>query len=313
MKGFLIKSLLFLLCFFALDKALLLLRNRLPERELDKRLEQIITGKINADIVVMGSSRGARDIVASQLADSLHTTAYNISYPGSNIFFHEYLLKELLKNGNKKPSLIVLAVDDPSEVGENELIRFRLDRLYPLVKYESIRNTLIEAGEKDKILSQLFIVHQLSISSFDLRKKRFKEQDTLLADGSMPIRWQSKKFNRKFSSRTVAYDQKKESVEKLTSFNNFLKLCRENDIKLLLACAPNFGDPTIGFKDRMTALKGSSHVMMYDTTNSIYKNADYYFDPGHLQLNGATIFTAEIVEYIKSNILSGNMDVAKQE
>jgi hypothetical protein len=120
------------------------------DRELDKRLEYIITGKVNSNIIVMGSSRGARDIVASQLADSLRTSAYNLSYPGSNIYFHEYLLTELLKNGNKKPKVLILVIDDPYEMEDNYSLQFRFDRLYPLVKYKSIRNTLTERGEKNR-------------------------------------------------------------------------------------------------------------------------------------------------------------------
>lgn len=303
MKSFLIKCVLFFVAFFVLEKSLIFLRNSLPERELDRRLEYILNGKMNADIIVMGSSRGARDIVASQLADSLHTTAYSFSYPGSNILFHEYLLTELLKHGNKKPKLLVLAVDDPSEIEENASIKFRFDRLYPLVKYEDVRNTLIEKGEKDKILSELFVIHQLSISNFDLRKKHFKDQDTLLIDGSMPISWQSPRFNRNFATRAVIYNKEKESKEKLKSFNNFIRLCRENHIALLLACAPNFGDPTIGFTDRIKQLAGDIPVMTYDSSNPVYKNPDYYFDLGHLKLNGATIFTSEISGYIKQNNL----------
>ena len=304
MKDFLIKCFLFLVLFFVIEKPLIFLRNRLPERELDKRLEYILNGKINADIVVMGSSRGARDIVASQLADSLHSTAYNLSYPGSNISFHEYLLTELLKYGNKKPRLLVLAVDDPAELQINTTIKFRLDRMYPLVKYPQIREALIKEGEKNKLLSELFIVHQLSISNFDLRKKHFKDQDTLLSDGSMPISWHNKKFNMQFANWYVTYDKKYEDENRIASFNNFIKICQDNNITLLFACAPNFGNPSIGFQNRIAELAGdSNNIMLYDTTNTIYRNADYYFDGAHLKLNGATIFTTEITNFIKAKKL----------
>jgi hypothetical protein len=87
MKNFVLKLSLFLLIFFLIDKCLLFLRNSLPERELDKRLETVINGKINADIVIFGSSKPARDIIASQLSDSLNLKAFNLAYPGSNIEF----------------------------------------------------------------------------------------------------------------------------------------------------------------------------------------------------------------------------------
>ena len=174
--------------------------------------------------------------------------------------------------------------------------------MYPLVKYKAIRNTLIEHGEKNRILSDLFIVHQLSISNFDLRKKHFTEQDTLLNDGSMPISWQSKRFNGSLATKSKVYNRNEENQSKLKSFNNVIKMCRENDIVLLLACAPNFGNSTIGFTQRIKELAGNNnHVMQYDTTNPVYHDAGYYYDLAHLKLNGATIFTSEITAFIKQN------------
>lgn len=305
MKRFLLLCLVFFAIFFILDKALIFIRNTAPERELDKRLELIINGKINADVLVFGSSRGARDIIASEISDSLRTTAYNLSYPGSNIEFHEYLLQKLIQFKNKKPRLIILAVDDPSELKINNTINYRLERLYPLVKYEDIRNTLIERGEKNKILSELFIAHQLSLSTFDLRKKHFKDQDTILADGSMPISYQNKKFNRIYASRYLAYNQSEESDNKVFRFNNFLKICSNNNIVLLLALTPNFGNPTIGFYERMKKIADEKNypVMMYDSTKVLYKDPEYYFDAGHLKKNGASAFTSEISDFIKNKHL----------
>lgn len=307
MKSFLLKSFLFFAVFFVLEKSLLLVRNTAPERELDKRLEQILTGKINADVIVMGSSRGARDIIASNIADSLHTAAYNLSYPGSNIFFHEYLLEKLLQFKNKKPKLIILAADDPWELSPNNSINFRFDRLYPLVKYEDVRNTLIEKEEKNKILSQLFVVHQLGLSNFDFRKKYFDPQDTLLADGSMPISFRSKKFKPIFSEKYYIYDPKAEDTAKAKSLKKFITLCKNNNIQLLVALAPNFGNPSAGFKQRMDeyVTPPDSRAIIYDTVNPVYKNKNYYFDAGHLTKEGAAIFTSEIIDYVRNKNLLG--------
>lgn len=306
MRPFLLKSLLFFSVFFVLEKSLVLVRNNAPERELDKRLELILNGKINADIIVIGSSRGARDIIASQIADSLHVTAYNLSYPGSNIEFHEYLLSKFFQFKNKVPKLIVLAVDDATEFKIDPTINFRYERLYPLIKYEDVRNTLIERGEKDKTLSSLFMVHQLSISNFDFRKKHFDKLDTLLQDGSMPISSQSEKFkNAKFTNHYNYYNAAIENTNKLKSFSRFIALCKQHNSTLLLALAPNFGNPTVGFKERITKYTDDKEVrlMMYDTLNSIYKNSSFYFDPGHLNRSGASVFTNELIENIRKNNL----------
>lgn len=308
MKLFITRIFFFILFYFALDKALIFFRDSMPERELDKRLERLIKGEIRSSVVILGSSRGARDVMASQLSDSLRQDAINLSYPGSDVTFHEYLLDELLQHENTKPDVILLAVDDPSEISKEPTLQFRYDRLYPLVKYKSVRNTLVNKGEKNAMLSKLFIIHQLSVGSLDFRKKKFNAQDTLHVDGSMPISWQSQKFNRRFGDNTTIYNRLNEDAPKIASFKNIINICSANDIQLVLVCPPNFSNPTPGFVDRLESLcDGKAKIMKYDTSNTAYKNADYYFDPAHLKLNGATIFTSEIISFIrKKGIFNAN-------
>ena len=107
MKRFLIRFSAFILCFFIVDKAFILVRDSSPEREVDKRLEYILNGKIQSDLIIMGSSRGARSLIAKQITDSTGRSAYNLAFPGSDITFHEYVLRLLLETkGNKRPSTI---------------------------------------------------------------------------------------------------------------------------------------------------------------------------------------------------------------
>jgi hypothetical protein len=305
MKKFLLTILLFGVVFFIVDKGLILLRNSAPQKEVDKRLEMILNGKINADVLVYGSSRGARDILATQLGDSLQRSVYNLSYPGSGISFHEFLLKETLAQTNKKPSLIILSVDDPAELLENTNLNFRLDRLYPLVKYEDVRDVLVAQGHKNFLLSKLFIVHQLNISNFDVTQKKFKPIDTLREDGSMPISFVDPRFSHRFLNDTTYYDIKKELAPQRQSLLNFIDICRQNNIPLLVVCTPNFYKPTVGFFDRMRSLvNGNAGFMVYDTVKNEYaKHEEYFSDDVHLKINGAILYTNELAEYIKKNNL----------
>lgn len=305
MKKFLLTILLFAAAFFIVDKALLLLRNAAPAKEVDKRLETILTGGLRSDVLIFGSSRAARDILAAQLGDSLNTSSFNLAYPGSGISFHEFLLKETLRHNNQKPSLIVLAVDDPSELLENTNLNFRLDRLYPLVKYPEVRDVLVEQGHKNYLLSKLLVVHQLSISNFDLSKKKFKDVDTLRADGSMPISFTDKRFKGSYITDTTYYKISDELEPQRNSLLNFINTCKKENIQLLVVCTPNFYKPTVGFFDRMKTLVGNNaSFMVYDTANVNYRqNADFFSDEVHLKLNGAVVYTAELAAYIKQQHL----------
>ena len=79
------KLLLFAAIFLIFDKLFLIVANKSAEAEIDKRLEYLVNGQINKDIVVIGSSRGARDIIAGQIEEKTGLSAYNMCYPGSNV------------------------------------------------------------------------------------------------------------------------------------------------------------------------------------------------------------------------------------
>lgn len=301
MNSFLIRLAIFLGIFFLLDKSFLLLRNRMPEKELDKRLELVLTGKVDADIIILGSSKPARDVIASQISDSLKLKAYNLAYPGSNIDFQNYILKEFLKNNNKKPKLLVLGIDAPNNLLKKFGSRFRMDRLYPLVEYKNVRDTLVTRGEKDKYLSDYFIIHQLTTSSFDFATKTFDSQDTLYADGSMPISYQHQDFKKQFSNSSNTYDKALENPYSIYCFTNLLTQCDENNITVVLALTPNFGVFPYNFYNRIKELAPNKHIMAYDTLNEAYKDNRNFFDNGHLTKSGAQVFTNDLIKFIRDN------------
>lgn len=306
MKRFILRVLLFCICFICFDRIFILLRNESPSREIDKRLETVINGKINADILIFGSSRGARDVIAEDIREQTNKTCFNLSYPGSDISFHEFLLAQVLKNKNKnkKPRIVILAVDDPAEFMPGVSIKFRFDRLYPLVKYETIRKTLVEKGEKNGILTDLFILHQLNQSNFDIRKKHFTALDTLLPDGSMPISFQKKGYVFNFDKNSE-YSINKELKSKVEYFTHFIEMCKKNGIELIIVFPPNYGSPNLIFEKRIIDLsKGKQvHYVKYDTQETRFLDKNYFYDGGHLIKKGAEIFTSEIAQFIKSENL----------
>lgn len=301
MKKFLIRLFIFCACVFVIDKAFIFVRNVSPELEVDRRLEAIINGKIDADIVIFGSSRGARSVIAQQLADSLNISAYNLAFPGSDITFHEFILEELLHvKGNRKPKLAILVVDDADELKRSKSLKFRLDRMYPLVKYKEIRKKLVKLKVKKPILNELLILHQLNKSNFLFKQRKFTKNDSIMPCGSMPICHQKKTFDKKFGKEAYNYSRDQELIQKINSMRSFVALCKKNKIDLIIAIPPNFRKITIGFQERMEdMLNGYGVVWAYDQTKSDYSNPDYFFDNAHLQKTGSILYTAELAEYLK--------------
>jgi hypothetical protein len=303
MKKFLITVVVFLVLFLVFDRLFLFFVYNSPSKEVDKRLELVLNGKINKDIIVLGSSKGARDIIAAQLEKETNHTAFNLSYPGSDIQFHEFLLRALIKF-NKKPKLVILTVDNPIEVLPDSLITFRLDRLYPLVKYDYVNQELVDRNEKNKILSKLFTLHRINKGNFDIRQKKFTAMDTLFADGSMPISFQKENEDWNEEVNNTSYPQQKESKVKLECLQKIIAACKQDNIKLVLVSPPMFKGTNPMFKKRMLEIAGNNASFYeFDTHNQLYKDKSYFFDLNHLNKKGATIFTAEIAIYLKNTKL----------
>ena len=298
MKKFVKNILLFAFAFFIFDKVLYLIFPILPYFEKDKRLENIIDSKLKKEIIILGSSRGARDVIACQIEDSLGVSTYNLSYPGSNIEFHEFLLRTLL-NFNNKPDIVILVVDEQTELLQDSTLKFRLDRLYPLVKYDYIYNEIKKYTYR-KSVSDLFALSRLNKRNFDFKQLRFNSLDTILPCGSMPVSFQKENYKFEYNNSLKEYHKENELENKILAFERFQNLCLINDIKLIIVFPPNFGIHSPIFENRIIELtKPGVEHFIYDTINPIYKNNLYYYDYGHLKNNGAKIFSNEIIKYLK--------------
>lgn len=305
MNKFIKDILIFIVSFFIVEKIFYLFLIISPRLEKDMRLEKLLNGEINKELIILGSSRGARNIIAGQIEDSLNLSTYNLSYPGSDIEFHEFLLRSLIRF-NKTPNTVLLVIDAPDELLPSESINFRLDRLYPLAKYDYINNEMITRGEKSH-LSKILILARISKRNFDIRKKSFSALDTIIECGSMPISFQRKDREFNFDSSAQQYPKIDELDIKIAAFVKFQKLCFENNIELILVFSPNFQIHNIEFEKRIKQLTPHKvHYYFYDSTNAIYRDKSFYYDEGHLLTKGAIMFTNELIDFLRAEGISGN-------
>nr|WP_321409486.1 hypothetical protein [uncultured Carboxylicivirga sp.] len=294
------KIFVFLTLFWLLDKAFYLVANRSAESEIDKRLEMILNGNMNKDVIVAGSSRGGRDVIASIIQDSLTLSAYNICYPGSDVSFHSFLFEALFKF-NKVPKYTILVVDDNQELIPERTVMFRKDRLYPLIKYPFVWKKLAEIDNKEKVFSQLLLLNRLNKSNFDLRTKKFTPHDSLLSCGSMPISWYNKDWNYPFiNDDSYAFDQ--ESEELVNTFKTMIQQIKGSGTKLIIVFPPNYKPHSPAFEKRIKSLCGKEvDYYVYNQNDSLYLREDSFFDESHLMRHSAEVFTREIIAFMKQN------------
>ncbi|WP_124980921.1 hypothetical protein [Nonlabens xiamenensis] len=296
MKKFLQACLVFGLLLFVVDKGLYFFIEHAPKKEYDKRLELILNGEMNKDIIILGSSRGANNIAAEQLEKQTGLSTYNLSYRGSNVIFHEFILKTLLKY-NKKPEKLLLVIDYENQFLSNHSLHFRYDRLFPLKNYSYINQKLI-ASDKKNVLSPYLFALKIDRADFNLKPNRVYPINLMTSHGSKLLP-PKPNDDLKYIASTSAYDINKEDEEKLASLHSIERICKENNIQLYYVFTPIYKAYNTDFVNRFKNLKSKrASIIFYDTLNTEYRSSDLFRDEAHMFSKGAQIFTSEIAEQI---------------
>ncbi|WP_397362222.1 hypothetical protein [Olleya sp. R77988] len=299
MKSFLLKILVFSALFFILEKPAWLLLDSAPERQYDKRLEALLNGKVNKDLIVLGSSRGAGNILAGQIEKETGLSSYNLSYQGSNVSFHQFILETLIEF-NKTPKKVILTIDNPTYLKSDNSVRFRVDALQPLTKYNYINSKLIKEKANNP-LSNFFYLSRLNSSHFRFKTNKAPSMNPLDSFGTMPL-IKKNNIDLVYKIKLAEYNSKEEKESKLNAFRNIQNLCSENNIELIYVFSPDFRPFNLSFFNRFKKLVNKKEkLIIYDSLNSVYKNEKYFYDYAHLLQNGAEIFTSEISTFINQN------------
>ncbi len=303
MTKFLYKITIFSLIFFVIDKAFLLVEKKLPSWQADRRLEKLLEKEIAADLIVLGSSRGAADIIAGQMDAVINKSCYNLCYKGSDIIFHEFLFEKVTQLQQNKPKWVALVLDDPSELLPSTNLKFREDKLYPLIGYPSIKEELVARGKKTALIVDWFVSYRIRESIPQNLKQAYSK--TLMPCGSEPIDEPSKGLDTiEFDAKLDEYEPSKELKAKKEALHSILDMAKKHQIQLLFVFPPNYYGQNKIFAKRMRALIGEEALFYnYNTDNEVYSTAKYYYDGAHLNRSGAKIFTQELAAYIKAEVV----------
>lgn len=290
----------FLLCIICLivDRLLIFLIDRKIEANFDWRMEKVIEGQVNADILIIGSSRGARGIIASEITDKTHRSCFNFCYPGSNLMFHQFLFNTYLKF-NKKPKTILLSIDDDFAFKESPWLSFRNNALYALTKYDYVNEELIGQQENHPF-SRYFNIARLRKIHLNFGPPDLEETDILWKCGSMPIPFKNKAII--FGPRdttAITYDVNAEAPRYMDAYKDILKKCAKLGIEVYVVLPPNYRPLNPAFFNRVKEVTPkSAEIFVYNQAQRAYADSNYFYDPSHLRQNGASLFSGELATFL---------------
>jgi hypothetical protein len=269
----------------------------------------LVSGKINSEIVVYGTSRARAHINSKILEDTLKLSTYNLGIDGYT-FDMEYCRHELVLKNNKKPSYIIQTLDYHMLGKINDLYLY--EQFYPYFNNEIILKTIKKYngfnwwdyhlplvryyGSQKEIFSALNILIRPSHNKGN-RYKGFYNFDQV---------WTNDLEKAKKSKKTITQkiDKKSEIL-----FEKYIEDTKKSGIHMIFVYTPEYieGQQFVSNREEIMALY-KKLATRYDipfidySSDPMCFNKDYFYNAEHLNLKGANFFSKILASDLKKII-----------
>lgn len=309
---FLIKCILFLFILFILDFGIgSLLKNFYFKQQSGLLYRTTYSiDSTNADILIFGSSTGNHDYYPNAFEKRLNMSCYNTGRDGLGIFYFYAVLKGVLKRYS--PKVVVLDFN-PVEFKKNQRDYDRITALLPYYDNHPEIRSIIQLKspfEKYKLISKIYpfnsLIFTIAGGNLAFNKDRELNKDE---KGYIPLSeiWEGPVVYDTFS---VKYEL---DYNKINMFKSFITDCINSNIKLYIFLSPKYEKFDDEEQSVMIAQKiAKKHgIPFYDFTyNPLFqKNKNLFADEGHLNDNGAKIYTEMVIDKIIQNEKQFNSNV----
>ena len=268
----------------------------------------IFEGKINSDILIIGSSRAWVHFNPTMITNETGISSYNIGIDG-----HPFLLQDLrydvLRKYNKKPKLIIISLESNSF--------FKRDDLYNSSQFLPYLRT-----KKKDFKKPLLKYNKFNIYDFEIPLVRFYGNyyifKELLLGSKKPTKrvkgFQSnnKKWNNDFSKAKEKFTSIKVKVDENTVnlFNEFITKNKKENIEVILVYSPEYieGQEFVSNRDSIINLYkqiSTNHKIPFIdfSKDSISYKKKYYYNATHLNTEGSDLFTKKLIQKLNSQKL----------
>lgn len=258
----------------------------------------LMNGKIESDVIVMGSSRAWVHINPIILDSVLNTNSYNIGFDGSCIN-RQVRKYHLFRRFNKKPKLIIQNIDYAS-LGYT--IGYMREQFFPYFWNKPMRDEFLN--------SEPFSFEEKYIPFFRYLKNFNMQQLYEIIDNTSRTltkgyegkerKWDGSAYNEIKSIEFVPNDTT------MMMFENYLKETLADSIKIIFVYAPLYygAIKKITNIDEMYAtyavFANKYNIPILDYTNmTICSDKTYFYNALHLNIRGAKIFTDSLAYDLK--------------
>ncbi len=265
-------------------------------------------GRVNADVVISGSSRATYHYDPRAIEASTGETAYNIGRVGSQTDVQLAVLKAYLAH-NKKPDIVIHNLDAFTFVASREI--YDPAQYVPYLSYDELYKPL-RSIDPEMMKSRYLPLYGYVVEDMDFTWVSGLEALV----GWMPREDYYQGFCPREREWTDEFERFKEGNPQGVKFavepagvkalEELIQLCRERGIRLILVYSPEYAEMQKMTQNRaqifaeFDALASRYHVPLWDFSNWQYDNdRNYFYNSQHLNASGAAIFSQQIADRLK--------------
>lgn len=268
----------------------------------------LFDGKINADLIILGSSRAWVQVSPFVLDTTLSVSAYNLGMDGSQ-FSQQYDRYLLYRKYNKMGKCVVWVFDFHSFTKAGGIVHHQ--QYLPYLSIPAIQGMLSQYNQP------------FGIVDYYGPLVKYNNEVPLIAEGlkcycgniSKPVKYKGYRSQNspwKVPKTAKLPDYKTDSAT-ITAFQTFLKTAQTEGIQVFLVFAPYQHDVPERNKMRNAILtqlligekQYGAHVLDY-TTDTLCQNKTYFYNYSHLNRTGAKLFSVKLARDIRG--LLGGLD-----
>lgn len=300
MKKFVLKVLLFFACVVVMDLAFGQLFSYLRAHAKGGSTAncEYIANRCQDDIIILGSSRATHHYVPQIIEDSLGVSCYNCGEEGNGVVLAYGRLKMLTERYT--PKLVLYELTPGYDYGTKE----------PNNKYLGY----LRAYYDKKGIKEIFGDFDDDLSCLKMKSMMYQNTSKLLPYfiDNMVFRDNNKGYEPLYGKMVLKENQldvhnnqdqvfSVDSV-KLSYIERVIDLCKEEQIPLLFMISPRYGitQPDMSIYEPALSICKHYHIPVYDFVccPSISDHNEYFQDVGHMNSEGAEIYTNLVVKNV---------------
>lgn len=277
-----------------------------------KEWSDVFAGKANSDIVFSGPSRTQQNLAPDIFDSVLHMKCYNLGINGWT-FNLQYLRFKIYLEHNKKPKYVIQNVDFDNVQRRKDFYGY--EQFLPYINDTIVLNTSKDLKGSFTLPERYFPMFKYN-NHFYIIKEGFNcffntgfQVKSQVEKGFTP---QDKPWDGSFDEFKKAHPNgvaSEISANALKDFDDFLKYCRANDIKVIFDMAPIYYEE-MQMEHNLDTLRGifkkyadEYNIPFLDyTRDSLCYQKQYFYNSQHLNKEGALIFSRKLANDVKAII-----------